>query len=61
MNYETMLNMLMQGLEQNVRNNNNINSLKKQNKLSSMFNEGEMLDYYDLSTERGRRGKKKNV
>lgn len=25
-----------------------------------MFNEGEMLDYYDLSTERGRRGKKKN-
>jgi len=37
-----------------------LNSLKKQNKLSNMFNEGEMLDYYDLSTERGRRGKKKN-
>jgi translation initiation factor IF-2 len=37
-----------------------LNNLKKQNKLSNMFNEGEMLDYYDLSTERGRRGKKKN-
>ena len=36
-----------------------LNNLKKQNKLSNMFNEGEMLDYYDLSTERGRRGKKK--
>ncbi len=38
--------------------NDKLNSLKKQNKLSNMFNEGEMLDYYDLSTERGRRGKK---
>lgn len=38
-----------------------LNNLKKQNKLSNMFQEGEMLDYYDLSTERGRRGKKKNV
>ena len=36
-----------------------LNNLKKQSKLSNMFNEGEMLDYYDLSTERGRRGKKK--
>ena len=36
-----------------------LNNLKKQNKLSNMFNEGEMLDYYDLSTERGRRAKKK--
>ena len=35
-----------------------LNNLKKQNKLSNMFSEGEMLDYYDLSTERGRRGKK---
>ena len=35
-----------------------LNNLKKQNQLSNMFNEGEMLDYYDLSTERGRRGKK---
>ena len=38
-----------------------LNSLKKQNQLSNMFNEGEMLDYYDLSTERGRRGKKVKV
>ena len=38
-----------------------LNNLKKQNKLSNMFQEGEMLDYYDLSTERGRRGKKKNI
>ena len=38
-----------------------LNDLKKQNKLSNMFQEGEMLDYYDLSTERGRRGKKKNI
>ena len=37
-----------------------LNNLKKQNKLSNMFNEGEMLDYYDLSTDRGRRNKKKN-
>ena len=36
-----------------------LNSLKKQNKLSNMFEEGEMLDYYDLSTERGKRAKKK--
>ena len=39
-------------------NNDKLNNLKKQNQLSNMFNEGEMLDYYDLSTERGRRGKK---
>lgn len=37
-----------------------LDNLKKQNKLSNMFNEGEMLDYYDLSTERGRRSKKRN-
>lgn len=49
----------------NRRNNGNdfdsdkLNNLKKQNKLSNMFKEGEMLDYYDLSTERGRRNKKK--
>ena len=51
----------------NRRNSDNdfdsdkLNDLKKQNKLSNMFQEGEMLDYYDLSTERGRRGKKKNI
>ena len=38
-----------------------LNDLKKQNKLSNMFEEGEMLDYYDLSTERGKRAKKKNL
>ena len=45
------------------RNNNNgdfdsdkLNDLKGQNRLSNI----DMLDYYDLSTERGRRGKKKN-
>ena len=38
-----------------------LNNLKKQNKLSNMFEEGEMLDYYDLSTERGKRAKKKNL
>ncbi|MCR5186782.1 MAG: translation initiation factor IF-2 [Clostridia bacterium] len=37
-----------------------LNDLKRQNKLSNMFEKGDMLDYYDLSTERGRRGKKKN-
>ncbi len=38
-----------------------LNDLKRQNKLSNMFEKGDMLDYYDLSTERGRRGKKKNT
>ena len=33
-----------------------LNNLKKHSQLSNMFQEGEMLDYYDLSTERGRRG-----
>ena len=50
------------------RNGNNnsfdegkLKSLKQTNKLSHMFDdqEGGMLDYYDLTTERGRRGKKK--
>ena len=38
-----------------------LKSLKQANKLSNMFEEqdGGMLDYYDLTTERGRRGKKK--
>ena len=38
-----------------------LSNLKKQNKLSNMFEEGDMLDYYDLSTERGKRAKKKNL
>ena len=51
------------------RRNNNENdfdagklkSLKQANRLSNMFEEqdGGMLDYYDLTTERGRRGKKR--
>ena len=38
-----------------------LKSLKQANRLSSMFEEqdGGMLDYYDLTTERGRRGKKR--
>ena len=38
-----------------------LKSLKQTNKLSHMFEEqdGGMLDYYDLTTERGRRNKKK--
>ena len=49
----------------NRRNNNDydegkLKDLKQVNKLSHMFNEGSMLDYYDLTTERGKRSKKKN-
>ena len=38
-----------------------LKSLKQTNRLSKMFNDqdGGMLDYYDLTTERGRRGKKR--
>ena len=38
-----------------------LKSLKQANRLSNMFDEqdGGMLDYYDLTTQRGRRGKKK--
>ena len=52
----------------NRRNSNSGNfdegklkTLKTANQLSNMFDdqEGGMLDYYDLTTERGRRGKKK--
>ncbi len=40
-----------------------LKSLKQANKLSNMFEdqEGGMLDYYDLSTQRGRKSKKKVV
>ena len=48
------------------QNNNNfdegkLKSLKQTNRLSNMFEDqdGGMLDYYDLTTQRGRRGKKK--
>lgn len=53
-----------------TRRNNNENNfdegklktLKQANRLSNMFDEqdGGMLDYYDLTTERGRRGKRRN-
>lgn len=38
-----------------------LKTLKQANRLSNMFDEqdGGMLDYYDLTTQRGRRGKKK--
>ena len=36
-----------------------LKSLKQESKLSHMFNEGSMLDYYDLTTVRGKKGKKK--
>ena len=51
------------------KNNNNgsfdegkLKSLKQTDRLSNMFNdqEGGMLDYYDLTTERGRRGRRRN-
>ena len=40
-----------------------LKSLKQANKLSHMFDDqdGGMLDYYDLTTQRGRKGKKKNT
>ena len=39
-----------------------LKSLKQTNRLSNMFEDqdGGMLDYYDLTTQRGKRGKKKN-
>ncbi len=53
--------------KRNRRNQDNydsgkLNSLKKHNSLSNMFHEdGEMLDYYDLSTEKKRNKKKQKV
>ena len=38
-----------------------LKDLKQENRLSNMFDEGSMLDYYDLTTTRGKRGKKKIV
>ena len=42
-------------------NEDKLKSLKQESSLSNMFNdqEGGMLDYYDLTTERGRKNKKK--
>ncbi len=36
-----------------------LKDLKQENRLSNMFDEGSMLDYYDLTTTRGRRSKKR--
>lgn len=36
-----------------------LKDLKQESRLSNMFDEGSMLDYYDLTTTRGRRSKKK--
>ena len=41
-------------------NKDKLKNLTKESKLSHMFNEGSMYDYYDLSTNRGRKNKKKN-
>ena len=38
-----------------------LKDLKQENRLSSMFDEGSMLDYYDLTTTRGKKGKKRIV
>ncbi|MBE5819220.1 MAG: translation initiation factor IF-2 [Clostridiales bacterium] len=38
-----------------------LKDLKQESSLSNMFTEGSMLDYYDLTTTRGKRGKKKFV
>ncbi len=43
-------------------NEGKLKNLKQQSSLSNMFEDtdGGMLDYYDLTTQRGRKGKKKN-
>ncbi len=45
-------------------NEGKLKNLKQRDRLSSMFDDSSedgMLDYYDLTTQRGRKGKKKNV
>ena len=45
-------------------NEGKLKNLKQQDRLSNMFDdssENGMLEYYDLTTQRGRKGKKKNV
>ena len=41
-------------------NSDKLKSLKQERQLTNMFNEGSMLDYYDLSSNRARKNKKKN-
>ena len=38
-----------------------LKDLKQERGLSNMFDEGSMLDYYDLTTARGKKSKKKNI
>lgn len=40
-------------------NNRKLKDLKQSNRISNMFEEGSMLDYYDLTTVRGRRNRRK--
>jgi hypothetical protein len=40
-------------------NSRKLKDLKQSSRLSNMFEEGSMLDYYDLTTARGRRNKRK--
>ena len=49
-------------ISENEFDEGKLKSLKQSNRLSKMFDEqdGGMLDYYDLTTERGRKGKKRN-
>ena len=44
-------------------NHGKLKGLKQESRLSNMFNdsEGGMLDYYDLTTTRGRKNKRKNI
>ena len=42
-------------------NDHKLKSLRQEDRLSNMFDEGSMLDYYDLSTPRGKKNKKKNM
>lgn len=44
---------------ENDINSRKLKDLKQTNRLSNMFEEGSMLDYYDLTTARGRRNKKR--
>ena len=48
--------------EEHEINEDKLKGLKRTNQLSNMFDDqdGGMLDYYDLSTQRGKKGKKKN-
>ncbi len=61
-NKNTKKNKTRRNDTQNNFDEGKLKTLKQANRLSNMFDEqdGGMLDYYDLTTERGRRGKKRN-